>query len=187
MTSVNRNRTRVNVRACGSEADGLIVSCEETVIELLYFSNGVSRDNSWVKLAVILLSAASWTRLAPEETGMLSRLTWFGRVKHKGTVISRYRHTRYGHNHDTGTLFRCTNFPPPNRLLYRHWHTTIQAHKKAICACNEYWLDRPFGGDYWFKRRFQSRFRRPKTFSQQHGAAPLPGEWFSIETRHLSP
>ena len=53
------------------------------------------------------------------------------------TVISRYRHSRYGRSHDTGTLFRCTNFPPPNRLRYRHWHTTIQAYNKAICACNE--------------------------------------------------
>ena len=46
--------------------------------------------------------------------------------------------TRYRQNHVTGTLFRCTNFPPPNRLRYRHRHTTLQAHKIAICACNEF-------------------------------------------------
>ena len=70
------------------------------------------------------------------------------------TVNIRYRHTRYRHSHDTGTLFRCTNFPPPNRLRYRHWHTMIQAHKIAICACIEFWPDRLLGGDNCFKWRF---------------------------------
>ena len=66
------------------------------------------------------------------------------------TVNTRYRHTRYKHYHDTGTLFRCTNFPPPNRHRYRQWHTTIQAHKKAICACIEFWRDSLFGGGELF-------------------------------------
>ena len=62
------------------------------------------------------------------------------------TVNSRYKHTRYKLNNVTGTLFRCTNFPPPNRLRYRHWHTTLQTHKKAICAYNELWRDWLLGG-----------------------------------------
>ena len=71
-----------------------------------------------------------------------------------GTVNIRYRHIRYRHRHDTGTLFRCTNFQPPNRLPYRQWHTTLQAHKIAIYACVEFWRDRLLGGDNCFKWRF---------------------------------
>ena len=44
------------------------------------------------------------------------------------TVNTRYRQTRHGHNHVTCTKIVCTNFPPPNRLHYRHWHNTLQAY-----------------------------------------------------------
>ena len=141
---------------------------------------GLVHCSSWVGVAGILetdnsrklanvavfvtLLVTVWTEhtattnpLASHAVGIWKRNVCEGTDKRnagRDTVISRYRHTRYRHNHDTGTLFRCTNFPPPNRLRYRHWHTTLQAHKKAICACNEFWHDRPLWADNCFKRRF---------------------------------
>ena len=35
-------------------------------------------------------------------------------------VNTRYKHTRYRHNHVIGNKIACTNFPPPKRLRYKH-------------------------------------------------------------------
>ena len=68
------------------------------------------------------------------------------------TLNTRYGHARYKHSHVTGSHFRCTNFSPPNRLRYRH--ITLQAHQKAICAYNELCRDTPLGGNSCFKGDF---------------------------------
>ena len=41
------------------------------------------------------------------------------------TVNTRYGHTRYRHNHVTGTEIVYSDFPMPNRLRYRHYYTTL--------------------------------------------------------------
>ena len=86
------------------------------------------------------------------------------------TVNSRYNYTRYKHNHVTRTLFRCTNFPPPNRLRYRHRHTTLQTHKKFIRAYNELWRDKLLGGVIVSNGGFSPA---QSTISLKHIVAPL--------------
>ena len=128
MTSVNSNHTQVNIRASGSEAGDLIVSFKETVFELLYFPNGISRDNEsvWLASDYSVCSQLHWS---------WEGQTWGYRTEHNCTI----RDTQYAYRlRDVSNWIRRVGvFHPVLGFRYDPYRTRIVSCRYAYLIGHE--------------------------------------------------